>query len=178
MIKWLWALAYILSVLLANIFVAHFGIVKVLGLTFPAGVVWAGLTFSFRDFAQQHLGMWKIWLFIAIATFITLFMNWQVAVASVSAFLIAETIDWLIFTITKKDFIHRIWISNTISTPIDSVVFVVLAFGWNFDAIWGQVLIKYVSSLLVIPFIWYCSKNRRSGKFGFIKHLNQKRDIA
>ena len=80
---------------------------------------------------------------------------------SVSAFLIAETIDWLIFTITKKDFIHRIWISNTISTPIDSIVFVVLAFGWNFDAIWGQALIKYVSSLLVIPFIWYWAKKRK-----------------
>ena len=47
MIKWLWALAYILSVLLANVFVAHFGIVKVLGLMFPAGVVWVGLTLHF-----------------------------------------------------------------------------------------------------------------------------------
>jgi len=31
MIKWLWALAYISSVLLANIFVDYFGIVTILG---------------------------------------------------------------------------------------------------------------------------------------------------
>jgi len=156
--KWFWALAYILSVLLANIFVDLFGIVEFLGLTFPAGVIFVGLTFSIRDFAQRHWGVWKIWIFIGIATIITMFMNWQIAIASVSAFLISEFIDWMIFTITKKDFIYRIWISNTFSTPIDSVVFVVLTFGWNWNAICGQALIKYVSSLLIIPLIWYCNK--------------------
>ena len=160
MSKWLWAVAYILSILLANVFVSYFGIVKIAGLTFPAGVVFVGLTFSFRDFAQRHWGMWKIWIFIAIATIITLFMNWHVAIASVSAFLIAETVDWLVFTITKKDFIHRIWISNTLSTPLDSVIFVVLAFGWNWDAICGQALIKYLSSLTVIPVIWYFNRTK------------------
>lgn len=159
MSKWLWAGAYILSILLANIFVSYFGIVKIAGLTFPAGVVFVGLTFSFRDFAQRHWGVWKIWIFIIIATVITLFMNWQVAVASVSAFLVAETTDWLIFTITKRDFIHRIWISNTFSTPLDSIVFVTLAFGWNWNAIWGQALIKYLSGLIVIPVIW-CFSSR------------------
>jgi uncharacterized PurR-regulated membrane protein YhhQ (DUF165 family) len=156
--KWIWALAYIVSVLLANILVDYFGIVTISGLTFPAGVVFVGLTFSFRDFAQRFWGVWKIWLFIVIATFITLFMNWQIAIASVTAFLISETIDWLIFTIVKKDFIYRILISNIISTPIDSITFVVLAFGWNWDAICGQAIIKYISSLLVIPFIQYWSK--------------------
>lgn len=158
--KWIWASAYILSILLANIFVDYFGIVTVLGLTFPAGVVWVGLCFSFRDFAQRYWGIWKIWIFISIATIITLFMNWQIALASVSAFLISEFVDWLIFTISKRDFIHRIWISNTISTPLDSILFVVLAFGWNFDAIYGQAIIKYISSLLVIPIILYYNRNR------------------
>ena len=161
MTKWIWALAYIFSVLLANIFVDYFGIVTVCGLTFPAGVIFVGLCFSFRDFAQRYWGVWKIWLFIIIATIITLFMNWHIALASVSAFLISEFIDWLIFTITKKDFIHRIWISNTVSTPIDSVVFVVLAFGWNWEAIYGQAIIKYISSLMVIPFIWYWTRRRK-----------------
>lgn len=159
-VKWIWALSYIFSVLLANIFVEYFGIVTVFGLTFPAGVVFVGLCFSFRDFAQRYWGIWKIWVFIGIATIITFFMNWQIALASVSSFLIAETIDWMIFTITKKDFIQRIWISNTISTPIDSIIFVMLAFGWNWEAIYGQAIIKYMSSLLVIPFIllWYKKK--------------------
>lgn len=161
MSKWFWASAYILSILLANIFVNYFGLVKFAGLIFPAGVVFVGLTFSFRDFAQRQWGVWNIWIFIAIATVITLFMNWQLAMASVSAFLIAETIDWLVFTLTKKDFIHRVWISNTLSTPLDSIVFITLAFGWNWEAIWGQALIKYLSSLIVIPAIWYFDRKRR-----------------
>jgi len=159
--RWIWAILYLLSILLGNFAVDYFGIVKVYGLVFPAGAVLIGLTFSFRDFAQQYWGVWKIWIFIIIATFITLFMNWHIAIASVSAFLISEFVDWLIFTITKKDFIHRIWISNTFSTPIDSIIFVVLAFGWQWDAICGQALIKYISSLLVIPVIWYFNRRNK-----------------
>jgi uncharacterized PurR-regulated membrane protein YhhQ (DUF165 family) len=161
-LKWVWASCYIFSILLANLFVSYFGIIKIAGLTFPAGVVFVGLTFSFRDFTQRHWGPWKIWFFILISTIITFFMNRQVAIASVSAFLIAETIDWLVFTITKKEFVHRIWISNTLSTPIDSIAFVTIAFGWNWDAIWGQALIKYLSSLLVIPVIWYYNSKRKT----------------
>jgi uncharacterized PurR-regulated membrane protein YhhQ (DUF165 family) len=154
-LKWMWASCYILSILLANLLIIHFGIVKIVGLTFPIGVIFVGLTFSFRGFVQHQWGALKIWGFTLMAILITFFMNRQVAVASISAFLIAETINWLIFTITKKEFVHRIWISNTISTPIDSIAFVTIAFGWNWDAIWGQALIKYLSSLLVIPVIWY-----------------------
>jgi len=159
-LKWIWAISYIISIIIANILVDYFGIVHYLGLTFPAGVVLVGLTFSFRDFVQQYWGPLKIWVFIIIAAIITLFMNWQLALASVSAFLIAETVDWLIFTITKKEFTQRILLSNTISTPLDSIAFVVLAFGWNWDAIWGQSVIKYLSSLLVIPIIWYINLKR------------------
>lgn len=159
--KWIWAILYLLSILLGNFAVDYFGIVKVYGLVFPAGAVLIGLTFSFRDFAQQYWGVWKIWIFIIIATFITLFMNWHIAIASVSAFLISEFVDWLIFTITKKDFIHRIWISNTFSTPIDSIIFVVLAFGWQPEAIIGQAIIKYISSLSVIPIIWYFNRRNK-----------------
>ncbi|MDD4081774.1 MAG: VUT family protein [Sphaerochaetaceae bacterium] len=161
MLKWIWAISYILSIIIANILVDYFGIVNFLGLTFPAGVVLVGLTFSFRDFVQKYWGTWKIWFFIIIAAFITLFMNWQLALASVSAFIVAETIDWLIFTITKKDFVQRILLSNTLSTPLDSILFVFLAFGWNWDAIWGQAIIKYLSSLIVIPIIIYCKRIKK-----------------
>ncbi|MFA7204471.1 MAG: VUT family protein, partial [Candidatus Caldatribacteriota bacterium] len=144
----------------ANILVDYFGIVHWIGLTFPAGVVMVGLTFSFRDFVQRYFGKWKIWFFIGIAAFVTLFMNWQLALASVSAFLVSEFVDWLLFTLTKKEFTQRIFISNTLSTPLDSLIFVYLAFGWNWNAIWGQALIKYISSLLVIPIIWFVNSKR------------------
>ena len=87
-------------------------------------------------------------------------MNWKVALASVSAFLVSEFVDWLVYTLTKKPLHHRIWFSNLFSTPIDSILFVTIAFGWNWDAIWGQAIIKYLSGLLVIPILLYINKRR------------------
>jgi len=159
-VKWTWAIVYILSIVVANFIVDYFGIVKFMGLVFPAGAIFIGLTFSFRDFTQRYWGNKKVWIFILISAAITLYMNWKVAVASVVAFLASEATDWFIFIITKKPLHHRIWISNLFSTPLDSLLFVTIAFGWNFDAIWGQSIIKYLSGLIVIPILLYINKRR------------------
>jgi uncharacterized PurR-regulated membrane protein YhhQ (DUF165 family) len=163
--KWMWGFLYLVSIMLGNLFVIWFGIVKLMAvdlhdptkvwaaITFPAGVVFIGLTFSFRDFAQRHWGKKAVWYWMIAATIITLFLNIKIALASVSAFLIAETIDWLIFSFSTLSFKRRIVVSNLVSTPIDSAVFVTLAFGWYFPAIWGQAVVKLLSSFLVLPFI-------------------------
>ena len=171
MVKWISGFAYLISILLGNLFVIWFGIIK-LGfakmnfadpaafdpffmLVFPAGAVWIGLTFSARDFAQKFWGHWKIWWWMLASAAITLFLNWQVALASVSAFLVAEGVDWLVFTTMKKSLQWRVVVSNLISCPLDSIVFVTIAFGvsiWD-PAVWGQAAVKYLSGLLVVPLI-------------------------
>lgn len=150
--NYFWPIMYLVSILLGNLFVIWFGIVHVLGLTFPAGVVFVGLTFSFRDFVQRQWGDWACWIWMLIATMITLCLNWQIALASVTAFLVSETVDWAAFKYLKFDFRKRIYISNLFSCPLDSIIFVTIAFGWYWPAIWGQALIKYLSGLLVLPF--------------------------
>lgn len=151
-----WAMAYLISIIIANLFVIWFGIVHVAGLTFPAGVVFVGLTFSFRDYVQRYWGDWACWIWMLLATAITFYFNKQIAVASVSAFVISEAVDWFAFKTLKMPFRKRIYISNLFSCPLDSIIFVSIAFGWYWPAIWGQALIKYLSGLLVLPFI----KNR------------------
>lgn len=148
-----WPIMYLLSILLANFFVIKFGIVTVLGLTFPAGVVWVGLTFSFRDFVHRQWGDYGTWIWMIAATVITFFFNIQIALASVSAFLISEAVDWFVYRTFGWSFKKRIVVSNLFSAPLDSMIFVVIAFGWVWPAIWGQALIKYVAGLLVLPFI-------------------------
>ena len=145
---------YLGSILLANLLVIKFGIVKFGFLVFPAGAVAIGLTFSARDFVQRKYGKWKTWLWMLTATAITVLFNWKIAFASGLAFFVSEAIDWLIYTITDRPFSQRIFLSNLIGTPVDSIVFVCLAFGWVWPAIWGQTLIKFASSLIVIPIIW------------------------
>ena len=144
---------YLSGIITANILVHTFGIVKIGPLMFPAGAVMIGLTFSFRDMVQQRYGKWQCWIWMFVASGITLLFNPQLALASVSAFLIAEFIDWAIFTFTGGTFQRRLILSNLIGTPVDSFVFVTLAFGFYWPAIWGQTLIKFASSLLVLFFI-------------------------
>ena len=151
--KYTWPALYLTSILLGNFFVMWFGIVHIAGLTFPAGVVFVGLTFSFRDFVQRQWGDYACWIWMAIATGITFFLNQQIALASVSAFLVSEAVDWASFKYLKFSFKKRIYISNLFSCPLDSLIFVTIAFGWVWPAIWGQALIKYLAGLLVLPFI-------------------------
>lgn len=151
--KYFWPIMYLLSILLGNLFVGWFGIVKIAGLTFPAGVVFVGLTFSFRDFVQKRWGDCACWLWMIIATFITFIFNQKLAMASVIAFGVSEFIDWFLFKYLKLSLKKRIIWSNLFSGPIDSAIFVTLAFGWFWPAIWGQAVTKYISGLLVLPFL-------------------------
>lgn len=151
--KWLTALIYMASILLGNLFVIWFGIVKFFGITFPAGAVWIGLTFSARDFVQRFWGH-KVWYFMLASTAITVWLSWQVALASAVAFLGSEAVDWLVFTLMRnRSMKARLAVSNTFSCPLDSLLFVTIAFGFNFPAIWGQALVKYISGYLAWPTI-------------------------
>lgn len=151
--KMVWGFSYLLSILIANLFVIWFGIVHFAGLTFPAGVVFVGLTFSFRDFVQREWGDRACWLWMILASILTTALSPKVALASFTAFLISEGVDWAAFKYLKYSFRKRIVISNLLSCPLDSIIFVTIAFGWFWPAIWGQALIKYLSGLLVLPFI-------------------------
>jgi len=151
--KWIWGVLYLLSILLGNAFVIWFGIVTVAGLSFPAGVVWIGLTFSFRDFVHRYWGDWATWGWMIAASVITLFFNYEIAIASMAAFFVSESLDWFFFRVLKRSFASRIVWSNLVSCPADSFVFVLLAFGPVWPAIIGQAIIKYISGLMVLPFI-------------------------
>lgn len=151
--KVMWGILYLLSIIIANFFVIWFGIVHVAGLSFPAGVVFVGLTFSFRDYVQRYWGDKACWIWMLAATGITFLFNKQIALASVSAFLISEGVDWFAFKTLKMPFKKRVYISNLFSCPLDSLIFVTIAFGWVWPAIWGQALIKYAAGLLILPFI-------------------------
>lgn len=151
--KYFWVLAYLTSIIISNILVIKFGIIHIFYLTFPAGVIFVGLTFSFRDYVQNYWGDYVCWVWMFVATIITYFFNQQIAIASLLAFIVSESIDWFGFKVLKMPLYKRIYISNFFSCPIDSLIFISIAFGWIWPAILGQTIIKYLSGLLVLPFI-------------------------
>lgn len=141
---------YLFSILVANLLVIKFGVISFLGLSFPAGAVLIGLSFSARDYVQKYYGKNKCWIWMIVASVITGLLNVNLAFASVSAFIIAEFVDWLFFTYSNLSFRKRIIVSNVFSTPIDSIVFVTIAFGFSWSVIFGQSVVKLLSSFLVL----------------------------
>jgi len=165
--KWIVGYLYVFSIIFGNLLVSYFGIIHFMGLMFPAGALAIGITFSLRDFVQKEFGH-KVWYFMISSAIITALLSfilsdlpispWKVALASSVAFIVSEFIDWLVYTISKKDITFRIVVSNLFSTPIDSILFVGIAFGtFNFfePPVYGQAIVKYLSGLLVLPLIIY-----------------------
>lgn len=144
------ALFYLGSIVIANLLVMNFGIIEVAGLTFPAGAAAVGFTFTARDLVQRRYGKWGCWLWMLAAAALSALFSPTLALASLGAFVVAEGLDWAVFTATPLSFRGRAMLSNIIGTPLDSVVFVYLAFGPVWDAMWGQTIVKLASSLLIV----------------------------
>ena len=166
--RWLSAASYVTSIILGNVFVALFGIGTVmlyntnapeqvyLSLTFPLGAMWIGLTFSMRDFVQRFWGHRFCWVWMCVATAVTYLFNVHVAMASVVSFLASEAIDWIVFYMLRHKTLRlRLVVSNLFSCPVDSILFVTIAFGvpWYSEAVWGQAIVKYGFGLLALPLI-------------------------
>lgn len=166
--RFLSAVAYVTSIILGNLFVALFGIGTLVlynanapehvffTLTFPLGAMWIGLTFSMRDFVQRIWGHDWAWLWMAVATGVTYLFNQDVALASVASFVASESVDWVMFYLLRHRSLKcRLITSNLLSCPIDSLLFVTIAFGvpWYSPAVWGQAIVKYAFGLLALPLV-------------------------
>jgi uncharacterized PurR-regulated membrane protein YhhQ (DUF165 family) len=83
--------------------------------------------------------------------------TWRIVAASLAAFIVSETVDNLVGA-PLRGRIHdgaRVTISAGASAPIDSVVFLVLAFGTTgLHFFWGQLVGKIASSVVIgIPLV-------------------------
>jgi queuosine precursor transporter len=96
------------------------------GMFQPLAIV-TGLVLVVRDFAQREMKHW-IWAAMIIGLALSTLTSWiQVVLASGAAFLISETVDWAVYTFSKRPLSQRIMLSSTVSAPLDQVVFIGLA---------------------------------------------------
>ena len=153
-------IAYLASILIANVMVNTWHLVTIAGITFPAGAPMIGLTFTFRDLVQRRFGKWQCWVWMVAASLITVAFNPQLALASFAAFLVGEGVDWVIYTTCPGSFSKRVVMSNLFGLPLDSVVFVALAFGWVWPAIWGQTVVKLLFGLIPLVCMYLLSTQR------------------
>jgi uncharacterized PurR-regulated membrane protein YhhQ (DUF165 family) len=118
------------------------------GLFQPLAIV-TGLVLVVRDFAQREIKHW-IWGAMIVGLALSSLTSWiQVVVASGVAFLISETVDWAVYTFSKRPLSQRIMISSLASAPLDQIVFIGLA-SLVVPGIfaWGTVITGIASKLL------------------------------
>ena len=77
--------------------------------------------------------------------------NPYIALASLVAFLVSETVDWGVYSFTKKPLHERILISSLISTPIDSAIFLLMI--GNFSVLATTTM--FVSKMMAALAIWF-----------------------
>src|SRR5690606_11410181 len=119
----MWVLSYILSIVLVNwLFVAIPMIPTPMGDWTVANIL-VGFVFILRDMAQRQLGHYVILatLFAGVLTWFS--VDPFVATASVTAFLLSETVDWAVYSVTKRPLRDRILLSSGLSAPVDTLAF-------------------------------------------------------
>jgi uncharacterized PurR-regulated membrane protein YhhQ (DUF165 family) len=142
---------YIILIILVNIGFVYVPLIPIFDIMFPPMTFVVGLIFILRDYSQREIKH-KVLGAMAIGALLSYFMASPfVAIASASAFLISELVDWSYYTWSKKTLRDRILISSLLSTPIDSAVFLIIINQFSLVA----TSIMFASKMLGAFIIWY-----------------------
>lgn len=162
----IYLLAYIGTIFAANWAIATIGFVPVgLGLTAPAGVMFAGLALALRDLVQDTLGRPATIIAIIAGALLSGLVSPTFALASGIAFLVSETTDFLVYTpLRERHWYRAVAASNAIGLVVDSALFLWLAFG-SLTFIAGQVVGKVEVTVLFLALAW-AWRNRRAVSLG------------
>lgn len=125
----------------------------------PSGVIVVGMSMVLRDLVQTYLGVVFSLAAIIVGTAISAFVApAYIVLASASAFLLSELSDLLVYTkLAKNRPGLAVLLSGTVGSVVDSVVFLLLAFG-NLQFLIGQVLGKIWASIAAVPVMKYLKK--------------------
>lgn len=151
-------LSFIFLVVLANWLTSSYGLVPVgLGLYATAGTFAAGLTFVFRDMIHENFKSPVVFLAIVVGALISyLIASPVIAIASGITFLLAETLDMLVYKpLRKKGFFKASIVSNVVGFTTDTFLFLYLAgFALTVDTVAGQLWVKALMTLLGVGIIY------------------------
>jgi queuosine precursor transporter len=135
------------------------------GLLAPSGVLMVGAALVLRDLVQRRFGAGiGICAILMGAALSGLLAPPALVVASATAFLISETVDFAVYTpLARKHFVAAVAASGFFGLVVDSVVFLWLAFG-SLEFLEGQIVGKAWMIVLSIPLImWLRKRDERLG---------------
>ena len=168
------AALYTAAVAVSNLLIPIFINLGPLGML-SAGTLTFGLTFTLRDMAQQTsaragLGRTPIFLMIAVAAVVNVIVASLIGtpgrflIASFGAILLSEGVDTEIYhRLRQRSWLMRVFSSNAVSVPLDSITFTVVAFAGEpgYDAAMMLQIVRRISSSSSAS-----ARSLRSGRVG------------
>lgn len=140
---------YVIAIVAVNYGFSEVPLIPVGDAMWPPLSLAVGLIFVLRDFAQRRVGHW-IWLAMLAGCVLSYIMaDPFVALASATAFLISEALDWAGYTFTRKPFHQRVLISSALSAPLDSVVFLAMIGHLSWVGVATMTASKMLGALIV-----------------------------
>lgn len=153
----IWVICYIGTVYAANWALKTFGFIDIgFGLMAPAGVLFAGLAFTFRDLTHEAVGRWWCLAAIAIGSVLSYVLEdvGRIALASAIAFSLSELLDLAIYEpLRKRGWLRAVALSNIAGLLADSALFLWIAFG-SLAFIEGLIVGKVYMTILAIVLLW------------------------
>ncbi|MGI4939177.1 MAG: VUT family protein [Janthinobacterium lividum] len=163
-IGWVALAAFLLCVPLANWMVQHVGTVCPVdgpclvpvapGLMAPSGVLTVGAALVLRDVVQRYLGaVWGVGAIVGGAALSIAIAPPFLVLASGAAFLLSELADFAVYTpLQRRGLVRAVLASSVAGLVVDSLVFLMLAFG-SLQFLPGQVVGKAWAVLVSVPLI-------------------------
>lgn len=143
---------YLVAVIAANLLLAHFGpwFAPINALVFIA------FNLTSKDSLQRRWGLgWKMTALILAGSVLSVLFSlsaWRIAVASFAAFLLAGLGDAIVFErLKRRGWLWQVNGSNVVGAILDSVLFLVIAFGW--PPIWPALVLQIVAKIFG-GFVW------------------------
>jgi queuosine precursor transporter len=131
----------------------------------PSGVLMVGLALVLRDMVQRRLGLgWASAAVLAGAVLSALLAPPALVVASAAAFRLSEAVDLAVYTpLQRRGLVLAVALSSVAGLVLDSVVFLLLAFG-SLEFLAGQVVGKLWMVLASLPLVaWLRRRDARLG---------------
>ncbi|MDP9137047.1 MAG: VUT family protein [Pseudomonadota bacterium] len=154
----MWVTAYVAAIVGVNwMFLALPAVATPFGDIYYANFV-VGAIFVLRDYAQRQISH-----YILLATLLAGILTYRmvdptIAVASLTAFFLSESVDWAIFSFTRRPLQERILLSSSLAAPVDTLAFQYLA-GYLSPAAFS---LEVASKLIGVLALWWLVGPRRT----------------
>ncbi|UPT52999.1 putative vitamin uptake transporter [Hafnia phage yong3] len=141
--------AYLAAIVFVNLGFSYLPMLNTPLGTVPMMAFFVGTIFVLRDYAQRTVGKAILPTMIVGCVLSWVFGDPTIVVASVAAFALSEFADYVVFTVTKKPFHKRVFISSLVAVPIDSIVFLAIIGVINPAAMLAMSMSKFVASFII-----------------------------